>query len=369
MTKVLYISNYRDQSGYSQAARDYISSLKLAGVSVAARSIKLTPTTHELNQTLLEAESESTSDCDVVIQHTLPPLFEFSGKFRKNIGLFHLETDRIPQNWVRQCNLMDSIWVSCHHNKKTCEDSGVTVPIEVVPIPLDTAKFQQSYKKAHFRKVYESDFIFYTVGEFNKRKNLEAIVRAFHGAFKPNEPVQLLIKTSIPGLSPDQARKQVGEFCQSIKNLMGLYPSIEDYKKELLITDSISEADMCSLHTSCDCFVNASYGEAWCLPAVDALGFGRHAILPNHTVFQDYPCYSNILYVQTQEEPCFGYQNSVPGVYTSAANWYSPNITHLAGCMRGMYQSRFTEFSVNSGHFPYNVSYEKVGEIMKGLLK
>ena len=44
------------------------------------------------------------------------------------------------------------------------------------------------------------------------------------------------------------------------------YPDRVDYY--------ISEEDIYSIHSSCDCFVMPSYGEAWCIPAFDAMGFG-----------------------------------------------------------------------------------------------
>lgn len=368
--KVLYISNYRDQSGYSQAARDYISALRAVECPVASRSIKLTPTTAEVSEAVLEAERTPSDGADIVIQHTLPTFFEYDGRFRKNIGLFHLETDRITPNWVRQCNLMDEIWVSCKHNKQSCLDSGVTVPIYVVPIPADTSKYERSYPKLEFRRLIPDDFVFYTVGEFNKRKNLEAIVRAFHNAFRPEEPVQLLIKTSIPGLSGQETIKQLQEFCNAIKSHMGLYPKVDDYKKELCITDHLSQDNLCSLHISSDCFVSASYGEAWCLPAVDALGFGRQVIVPKNTAFLDYFSRLNSYRVGCQKEPCFAATNSVNEIYSSRYNWYNPSIVQISEKMRFVYDNRDERDGLEHliAETPYKFNYEKVGNLMKEIL-
>ena len=96
--------------------------------------------------------------------------------------------------------------------------------------------------------------------------------------FRRNEPVNLVIKTNLGGINPIDLREQITTYIQSFKTKLGIYLNPGMYKSELLITNRISEEEMCQLHTACDCFVMPSRGEAFCRPAVDALGFGNRVI-------------------------------------------------------------------------------------------
>ena len=61
-----------------------------------------------------------------------------------------LETTGIPDEWVRQANMMDEIWVPSSFNVSTFRESGVTVPIYTIPLGIDYNFFNphiKSYKK------------------------------------------------------------------------------------------------------------------------------------------------------------------------------------------------------------------------------
>ena len=55
---------------------------------------------------------------------------------------------------------MDEAWVINNQMVKSSEDSGVTIPIKVVPHACDFSKFERGYKKIDFPSAKEN-FIFY----------------------------------------------------------------------------------------------------------------------------------------------------------------------------------------------------------------
>src|SRR5205085_6451780 len=50
----------------------------------------------------------------------------------RNVGCTMFETDRLPPDWVAQCNAMDAIWVPSEGVRDMFVASGVRVPVSVV---------------------------------------------------------------------------------------------------------------------------------------------------------------------------------------------------------------------------------------------
>lgn len=197
---------------------------------------------------------------------------EFSSEFDKNIALYATETSNfIDSDWSRKINMMDEAWVINNQMVESSKASGVRIPIKVVPHATDFQKFAQGHKKIEFPSA-KGNFVFYTVADLNKRKNIEAFIKAFHMEFEPNEPVSILIKTSKHGQTPEETALEVRDISNKIKQDLRKYKNLNDYKEDLIVTDFVHEEDLYGLHHSCDCFVMPSYGEAWCIPAFDAMG-------------------------------------------------------------------------------------------------
>ena len=262
---------------------------------------------------------------------------------------------------------MDEIFVPTEYVKQSIP-SYVTKPIRIVPHCTDITKFDKKYTKPVIPEI-EGTFRFYYVGECSKRKNISDIVRAFHCEFKRHEPVSLILKTSIPGLNPDESAKAIAEDCNRIKTETRLYPNVENYKPEVIITNRLSEEQLFGLHTYCHCFVSTSRAEAWHMGLSDAVGFN------NQVVFYDSNKVSMYPYLRGQSsgripldsEPCFGYTSSpFSFIGSSRESWLKSDITSLQHQMRLAYENRNSVRPRNRNVDDY--SYEKVGQIMKGLL-
>ena len=99
-------------------------------------------------------------------------------------------------------------WVPNKQSLETAERSGVKIPIKIVPHSLDISSYKET--QANKIKELETTFTFGFIGEFVERKNIKALVKAFHMEFNPREPVTLL-KTSKTTLEEVQA------YCNAIK--------------------------------------------------------------------------------------------------------------------------------------------------------
>lgn len=365
--KVLYISVYRDGTGYGRAATDNILALDAAGVDVVPRPLKLNNHTTTVPERVLELEGKSPSGADFVIQHTLPSMMEYNGGFKANIAMYCSETSNfLSSNWSFKLNCMDLAIVPSDQMIDAAKESKVLIPVKKIPYPTNVAKFERSYKPIPLDKL-DGSFTFYTIAEMGKRKNLKAILQAFHTEFMPYEPVNLLIKTHKFGVSSEECKKHIEADCSSIKKWLKLYPKENFYKKEIIMTDILAEESLYRLHTTCDCFVSASYGEAWALPAFDALGFGKTPIVTNWGGFKEYINNDTGWLVDCVQEQVFGINDSADNLYTGRETWASVSISHLRKCMREAYTNKvLREQKAELGmEKVYDFSYNKVGSLIR----
>lgn len=362
--RVLFIGNYADESGWAQFAERQILALDAAGVDVTARRIKLNGAQGQVPERLLELEDKKGGDFDVVIQNVLPHFSEYTGKVAKNIVYYMCETSNfISSTWTSHINLMDEGWVPSTHNKIASLTSGVERPIKVIPTAVDLKQFDSPPTPFPLRDVFKDDFIFYTIGEFTTRKNMGALLKAFHLEFDKSEPVQLLIKTS-------QGKENIQNFINNIKIGLKLSPSLNDFKQEIVVTDHLSREDIKRIHTTGDCFVSTSRGEAVCLPALDAMGFGKPVVVPRHTGFLEYLNDNRAFLIDTYEDSVFGAHDTFGDLLTGREEWFETSVPSLRKGMRAAYEGKaFCESKVaNAKRHLLNLSYEKVGQVMKEAL-
>lgn len=370
-TKVLYIGCYRDGGGWSSATQNNILALDEVGVDVVPRPIRFNNKTIEVPVCISDLEKRSEIGCNVLIQHTLPPLMRYYRGF-KNIGLYCTETDQFKRSsWVGHLNLMDEVWVCSNQMAEAAVASGIKCKIRVIPYTFDVSVYSQSYKE--FPKLKEraaGDFLFYTIADDNRRKNLSAIIRAFHSEFKSWEPVNLVIKTNKDGLHPQECVQAVDEFCSKIKFGMKLYPKNTDFKREIVICGSLSNSEIYSLHKSCDAFVLPSHGEAWGLPAFDAMGFGKTPIVTGWSGFSMFVDEQCGWLVDYKLDHVYGMNEAYPHLYYGDEKWAIPSVEHLRKCMREAYEDKsLRERKADNGiNRAYDFSYGEVGNLMKEAL-
>lgn len=361
--KVLYISHLRENSGHSKAAQENILALDSVGINVVPRTIKLNNTPGYVPQKILELENQSSQGCTHVIQHLLPHHMEYNGRF-KNVGYFVYETFGLATqacSWYSKLGLMDEIWVGNQSTQLELPD----YKSKVVPHPTDISKYNKEYHQPKI-DVTDGGFKFYTIADLNKRKNLSALIRAFHLEFTPNEPVSLIIKTSKYGLSPQESAETVMRSCDEIKNAMKLYRSKDDYNQEIILTSRFTDEQIYGLHQYCDCFVNTSHGEGFSIPTFDAFGFNNQIIIPNLNTMYEYPGCNGVYKFDVNQDTIIGYDDTFFEIGTAREDWLSPNIKSIAKCMRQAYNDRHLNIL---DRYLEKYSYENIGNLMKDNLE
>lgn len=390
--KICYISPLLDGTGYSNQAVHNMLALSAGGIDVVARSVKLSQSKNkELAKRVEHLENKTTDNVDIVIQHVLPHLFEYKSGLT-NIGLFCWETTHFRRsNWAHGCNIMDEIWMPSTQNIQAAKDSNVTVPIKIFPCACDISRFENKPSPLDIAAL-RGKCVFYVIGEMIRRKNIVAIIRAFYSTFSLRDDVALVIKANISGKTPDETMNILKTTIEDIKKSSHIYIRHPYYPPIVCITDFLSDQKLDQLHASCNVFVSASHGEAWGIPAHDAMGFGNPVILSNWGSFPELTCAQATSYwkpedhvfewpgeigcgwlVKGQLTPCFGAVESFPDLYTASEQWYDPDICHLGECMKQAYlewqNGSLCKRGKAANKRALEFSYKRVGLIAKKLLE
>lgn len=333
--KCVTIGPILDGSGYSESIIQHMLALDSVGVDVVARSVKMTPKSYPVPKKIEEFLSRDLTNINCVVQYNLPSEFVYKGGVL-NVGQFCYETNGFPHaDWKFGLNLMDKILVSCNYQKDAIQNTcGPTVgeKTTVIPHPVDVTKFNKEWEPMFFDTT-KNTVKFYTISEFNKRKNITALLVAYYTAFDHNDNVLLIIKTNL-----GDNTKELENFCDSLKRDLRRFKNPNYYPKIAVIPHRLKDEHINSLHCVGDVFVTSSHGEAICLPFVDAIGFGKPAIAPKHSSFLDYAFPGDYdLLVNSTESIAFGVNDSPEGLYTCDERWGKPDIVDLAQKLRYAY--------------------------------
>lgn len=389
MSKLLITHHgYQNSTGWSRVGQDIILCLDKAGVDIVPIPILLNEQSSNINPRILELENKSQEGTDIILNVVLPHHLEYNSNF-KNISYFFSETDNLPREWADKLELMDLILVPNASMILACRKAGITKRIEVVKPPIDVTKYERTYSELpELKSKLAGDFSFLWVGDLNRRKNLSAVLKAWHTEFTTNEPCSLVIKPYKFNTSPQEQENLVRKMSEEIRRGLKLYPNLNDYKQEIVISEQLSDEDILRLHSTCDCLVSCPYGEALGLPIIDSLGLGKVTI--GHKVGgpKDYLCglneydetenyweeHSNSLTI-TEYEGCkeivFGMNEGFPYLFTGRENWVQPSTVAIAERMCFAYNMSERDKKIlakNALSTVYEFSYDNFAKRMKELL-
>lgn len=335
MKNVLFVGPYRQTDGWGNASREYLRALIRTGMNVSARPIYLNNTQKNYPEypEFEIFEDNRSSHYDAIIQHCLPHQFRYYGD-AKNIGISFFETGNLGATpWVNYINTMDEMWVTSKWEKSILEAGKVKIPVSVIRIPTNHEKYNRTYPKLLMPN-HDGEFKFYFIGEYITRKDLNSLLIAFHREFHVDEKVRLVIKVNKSGVEPFDLLNKINSDIQNLKTTLKLYPKPSYYKKEIIIPTHLPEDELYGLHQSCDCFVMPSRGEAFCLPAFDALMFGKFPVVNRNSSTAEYLESFTGYGVESYQVPAIAVDRPLPFLYTGRDTWYQIDILDLQRALR-----------------------------------
>jgi len=161
------------------------------------------------------------------------------------------ESSKMPESWAKYLKLANEVVVP----SQFCADvmqKQFNITAKVIPHGYDSEVFNQLTRDK------TKSFTFLHYDAFKYRKGWDIVFNAFTKEFKDNEPVKLILKTTIPKTLP-----------------FHMYPNIE------VIKGVYSRAEQLDLLKRSDCFVYPSRGEGYGLPPLEALATDMQVITVN----------------------------------------------------------------------------------------
>jgi hypothetical protein len=154
-------------SGLGIASREYVRALRRQGVNTAVGAVK-----SRKNQISMKRK--------VLIYHYSPNTLNIKKEIKhfKTIIINTVwETTRIPKRWIRTINQADAVCIPSLQNKQALRNSGIRIPIFIVPHGVNARIFTPNKKKLPSKKTNEK-FTFISIFGFQHRKNSEALLKA-----------------------------------------------------------------------------------------------------------------------------------------------------------------------------------------------
>lgn len=251
-----------------------------------------------------------------VVFHQGDAFYKNSGRYK--IGFSMLGTTGIPADWVAQANQMDEVWVPSRFNLETFRDSGVHVPIHVVPLGVDPNYFHPDIKAQRFGPRYT----FLSIFEWSERAGPDVLLRAFAQAFTWRDDVQLVLVITNTDRLVDVPREIAA------LDLLDDMPPIA-----VMYNENIPVWQMGSLYRAADCFVLPTRGEGWGLPILEAMACGLPVIATDWSGQTEFLCAEATYPLRVQElVPAIARSQSYPGF-----RWAEPDAAHLVELMRYIY--------------------------------
>jgi glycosyltransferase involved in cell wall biosynthesis len=267
--KIRFCTPLRSHSGYAELGRILVDQCLRAGHEVGVAEIPVMLGAGDFGPLAAQAASllGRVPAPEVNVVNMIPPKF---GQYRvagaRNIGCTMFETDRLPEDWIAQCNAMDAIWVPSQWVREMFVASGVRVPVSVVGVDAVASPWVAPPAEGLFRLL--------SVFDWSERKNPLGLLRAWCAAFDGDEGVALTLKASRHA----EPQKTL-EFVQAElrKALAGVRPR-RSLPRIDIVPHVLSAAQMRQLHERCHAYVSLAHSEGWGLPPWEATLAGRPVI-------------------------------------------------------------------------------------------
>jgi glycosyltransferase involved in cell wall biosynthesis len=350
---VSYYGEIFSSSGYGTAARAYIHALHAAGVRVAITGAGQPPPTFA--DALVASLVGQEPNADFTIMHAIPhfwPRWAYSA--RNVIAITVWEADPIPRAWHRTLSRAVDVWVPCEFNVEAFGKALGSAPFRL-PYALPPSDDLRSHGGDAFLGVSRSDFVFYSIFDWQYRKNAHGMMEAFLRAFPDGGDAVLLLKTIAP--VADEAQRALEQ----------LRAEAQSQARVLLRCASFEEAQIDALHARGDCYVSLHRGEGWGYPLFEAAARGTPTIASAQGGPLDFLDPSRHRLIACNEvavqEPYF--------LFTQQMTWGEPDLLRAAEAFRWVYEHRDRARADAAAAAPAlraTYSVERIGELAKSRL-
>ncbi|MCL6603991.1 MAG: glycosyltransferase family 4 protein [Paenibacillus sp.] len=326
---VLWKGPINKTSGLGIASREYVRALRQLGVNVAISAKSAAPISKK-NKVLIYHHSLNSLNIKKERKH-----------FKTIIINTVWETTRIPKRWIGQINQADAVCVPSHQNKQALLNSGIRIPIFIVPHGVN-ARMYTPMTKLSLNKTKRT-FTFISVFGFQHRKNPEALLRAYWEEFSAADNVLLIIKTN--GYAPYENDRWIRNRILAYKDRLNIKrsgaPPIQ------LITQRLNSRSLKSIYSRGNAFVLPTRGEGVGLPFLESMASGVPIIATGWGGHMDFLTSKNSFLVPYKLRPPVTGMNRKSSISRQFRHlfaekgqlWAEPDIGSLRKQMRRAYEN------------------------------
>jgi glycosyltransferase involved in cell wall biosynthesis len=358
---IKYTGPIFDGSGYAQACRGNIMALLSLGVPVTLNPIsfeKIKPDLGEEGEVLKPLVGKKI-DYNVNLIHSTPEFWEKNKEEGgANVGYTIWETSRLHPAWPEYINSnVDMCLVGCEWNIEVFRNSGVTIPMGVVPHGIKPEDYE-ACDPFHVQGLDKDAYVFYSIFQWTERKNPLDMIKAYWYAFQNDENVALVLKTYRSDYS-DAEKDAIRTTLKRLRQvtIMDKYPPI------YLIPNMLTGEEMCGLHARGDCYVSLDRGEGFGLGPFAAGASGNPIIVTGFGGTTEYAKPDNSYLVDYTLEPVFGMPWSP--WYRGNQLWARPNVLDGAEKMRHVYENQDEAKEIGQKlkkHISENFNWNAIGQ-------
>jgi glycosyltransferase involved in cell wall biosynthesis/SAM-dependent methyltransferase len=239
---------------------------------------------------------------------------------RNVIAMTVWETDTMPEQWRNPLTHAIDVWLPCAFNievfNRGLRRTTFRLP-HPAPLPRPTSDGDEFGLAA-------DDFVFYSIFEWQDRKNPNGMIEAFLRAFPRENDAVLLLKSSSAAAAV------------AASTLAQLRAVTRSRGRVLLRCEAWSEAQIEALHRRGDCFVSVHRGEGWGYPLFEAASRGKPVIATAYGGPVDYLDPQRHWLVRNH--PATVRQRYA--YYHLSMNWAEPDIAHASEGMTWVHAHR-----------------------------
>jgi glycosyltransferase involved in cell wall biosynthesis len=268
---------------------------------------------------------------DVTVLHTQPEHF-FDEAYQRahlfertprtyRIGYWYWEFDTIPDSWIAQAAKVDEVWTATNFVAKGLRER-LSIPVRTLFPGVKLGVYQRRDREYFGIEDGKFTFLFtFHMMSVMERKNPKGLIRAFKQAFREEDAVQLVLKTSFGDRHPAQI--------QELRDAAA--------GANITVIDQVYNPDeVLSLMDACDAYVSLHRSEGLGLTMAEAMLMGKPVIATNFSGNVDFMDDSNSLLVPYE---LVKLGKPIPP-YDADLEWAEPSTEHAAQLMRRVYDDQ-----------------------------
>lgn len=300
---------------------------------------------------------------DITLLHTQPQPFFPEAYARADlaersprtyrIGYWYWEFDSIPDAWVECASQVDEVWTATEFVARGLRDR-LPLPVRTLFPGVRLTPFEVR-KRTDFgldEERYTFLFTFHMVSVM-ERKNPLGVISAFRAAFREDDKVSLVLKTSFGDRHPAELQKLRDAAAGA---------SIQ------IIDQVFTPDEVLSLMNACDVYVSLHRSEGLGLTMAEAMLMGKPVIATNFSGNVDFMDDSNSLLVPYE---LVKLGKPIPP-YDADLEWAEPSVEHAARFMRRLYDDQAWGRDLGArakASAEANLSLETAGQRIKARLE